>query len=220
MRIFRFLLAALTALCFAASSQAALVQGQDYNLLAPAQPTEPGKKVEVIEFFAYYCPHCNSLDPELGAWVKAHADKIVFKRIHVSANGEPMAQQRLYYAIEAMGKTEEYHSRIFHAMHVEHARVNTDDDAINLAVKLGLDREKFVSYYNSFSVQAKVQRAIQLMTNYQITSWPNIVIDGKFITSPTIVGARMGANYEEHAAGELMLKVMDELVDQQLKTRH
>ncbi|MBV8633082.1 MAG: thiol:disulfide interchange protein DsbA/DsbL [Burkholderiaceae bacterium] len=220
MRIFRFLLAALTALCFAAASQAAPVQGQDYTLLSLAQPTEPGKKVEVIEFFAYYCPHCNALDPDLSTWVKSHADKIVFKRVHVSANGEPMAQQRLFYALEAMGNVESFHAKIFHAMHVEHDRVNTDDDAINLAVKLGLDRAKFTSYYNSFAVQTKVQRAIQMMQSYQISSWPTIVIDGKYVTSPSVVGAHMGGGYEEHGAGLLLLKVMDELVDQQLKTRH
>jgi thiol:disulfide interchange protein DsbA len=220
MRIFRFLLAALTALCFAVSSHATPVQGQDYTLLSPAQPAEPGKKVEVIEFFAYYCPHCNALDPELSAWAKAHADKIVFKRVHVSANGEPMPQQRLFYALEAMGKLDELHARVFHAMHVEHAHVNTDGDAIDLAVKLGLDREKFTSFYNSFAVQTKVQRAIQMMQSYQVNSWPNIVIDGKYVTSPTVVGARMGNAYNETAAGSLMLKVMDELVEQQLKTRH
>ncbi|HEX7644904.1 MAG TPA: thiol:disulfide interchange protein DsbA/DsbL [Burkholderiaceae bacterium] len=220
MRIFRFLLAALTALCFAAPSQAALVQGQDYTLLSPAQPAEPGKKVEVIEFFAYYCPHCNALDPELSAWVKARADKIVFKRVHVSANGEPMAQQKLYYALEAMGKVDEYHAAVFNAMHVQHVRVNTDEDAIDLAVKLGIDKAKFSSFYNSFAVQTKVQRAIQMMQSYQVSSWPDIVIDGKYVTSPSIVGARMGSSYNEHAAGTLMLKVMDELVDQQLKTRH
>lgn len=220
MRIFRFLLAALTALCFAASSQAVPVQGQDYTLLSPAQPTEPGKKVEVIEFFAYYCPHCNALDPELSAWVKAHADKIIFKRVHVSANGEPMPQQRLFYALDAMGKIDELHAKVFHAMHVEHARVNTDEDAINLAVKLGLDKDKFTSFYNSFAVQTKVQRAIQMMQSYQVNSWPDIVIDGKYVTSPSIVGARLGNAYTEPAAGAQLLKSMDELVDQQLKTRH
>ncbi len=220
MRIFRFLMAALTALSFAASSQAALVQGQDYTLLSPPQPTEPGKKVEIIEFFAYYCPHCNALDPSLTEWVKTHADKVDFKRVHVSMNGEPMAQQRLYYALESMGKVDEYHAKVFHAMHIERVRVNTDDDAINLAVKLGFDRAKFTSYYNSFTVQTKVQRAIQMMTNYQINSWPTLVVDGKYVTSPTIAGARLGSNYEESAGGLLMLKALDELVDQQAKTRH
>ena len=219
MRIFRFFMAALTALCFTAASQAAPVQGQDYTLLSTPQPTDSGKKVEVIEFFAYYCPHCNALDPALTEWVKAHADKIVFKRIHVSANGQPMPQQRLFYAIEAMGKTEEYHAKIFHAMHVERVHVNTDDDAINLAVKLGLDRAKFTSYYNSFTVQTRVQRAIQQMTSYQVMTWPTLVLDGKYVTSPVQAASRT-PNADEVEAGKIMLKMLDELVDQLAKSHH
>jgi thiol:disulfide interchange protein DsbA len=220
MRMFRLFMGALAALTFAASSRAAIVQGQDYIMLSPPQPTEPGKKVEVIEFFAYYSPHCNVLDPGLTEWVKARGDSIGFKRVHVSANGEPMAQQRLYYALKAMGQADQYQAKIFHAMHVEHVRVNKDADAISLAVKLGFDRAKFTAFYNSFTVQTKVQRALQMMTNYQISSWPTLIVDGKYVTSPPVAAARMGSNDSEQVAIALMLKVMDELVDQQLKTRH
>jgi protein dithiol oxidoreductase (disulfide-forming) len=108
MRIFRLFMAALAALTFAASSWAAIVQGQDYTMLSPPQPTEPGKSVEVIEFFAYYSPHCAALDPVLTEWVKARGDSIVFKRVHVSANGEPTPHQSLYYALEAMGQADQY----------------------------------------------------------------------------------------------------------------
>jgi thiol:disulfide interchange protein DsbA len=212
-------MAALTAFCFAAASQAATpVAGQDYTLLSPPQPAEPGKKVEVIEFFAYYCPHCNALDPYLSDWVKKHADKVNFKRVHVSINGEPMPQQRLFYAVEAMGKLEELHAKIFHAMHEEHVRVNTDDDAIALAVRLGLDRAKFTAFYNSFTVQTKVQRAIQMMTNYQVTSWPTLVIEGKYVTSPPQAASRT-PNVNEVEAGKIMLNMLDDLVDQLAKTR-
>ena len=220
MRMVRFLLAALTALCIAASSTAAPVLDQDYVLLSSPQPTEPGKKVEVIEFFAYYCPHCDALDPSLTQWVAAHADKIVFKRVHTSYTGKSMAQQRLYYALELMGNVEQYHAKIFHAMHVDHVHVDTDDEAIDLAVKLGLDRAKFTSYYQSFAVQSKVQNALLMMSNYQVRSWPTIVLDGKYVTSPTQAGARMGDDYEEKAANALALKVMDELVDQLAKDRN
>ena len=98
--------------------------------------------------------------------------------------------------------------------------VNTDADAISLAVKLGFGRAKFTAFYNSFTVQTKVQRALQMMTNYQISSWPTLIVDGKYVTSPPVAAARMGSNDSEQVAVALMLKVMDELVDQQLKTRH
>lgn len=219
MRITRLLPAILTLLCLAFPGYTASVQGEDYTLLSPAQPTESGKKVEVIEFFAYYCPHCYALERPLTEWVKAHADKIVFKRVHVSPNGEPMPQQRLYYTLEAIGKAEEYQSKVFYAMHVQHVRLNTDGDVIDFMAKSGMDRDKFIQIYNSLPVQAKVQRSLKMMSSYQISSWPTIVIDGKYVTSPAQAGARVSKG-DENAANLLMLKVMDNLVDQLAKTRH
>ena len=219
MRIIRLLLASLALLCFAVPGYTASVQGEDYTLLSPPQPTVSGKKVEVIEFFAYDCPHCYALDRPLTEWAKADADKIVFKRVHVSPNGEPTPQQRLYYTLDAMGKAEEYQSRVLYAMHVQHVRLNTDDDVIDFMVRSGIDRNKFNEIYNSFSVQTKMQRSLQMMSSYQIHSWPTIVIDGKYVTSPALAGSRM-PSHEENAANLLMLKVMDNLVDQLAKTRH
>lgn len=220
MRIFRLFLAAVTALSLALPGLAAPVKGQDYTLLSPPQPVEPGKKVEVIEFFAYYCPHCYALDRPLTDWAKAHADQVVFKRVHVSYDGQPMPQQKLYFALETVGKAQEWQSKIFDAMHVQHVRLNSDDDVIDYATKAGImDRAAFTNLYNSFAVQTKVLRAIQMMSAYQINSWPTIVVDGKYVTSPGQAGSRM-QTYEENQAGQLMLKVMDELVDQVAKTRH
>ena len=34
--------------------------GVEYKVLGKPQPTEAGKKIEVIEFFGYFCPHCNA----------------------------------------------------------------------------------------------------------------------------------------------------------------
>src|SRR5471030_1490220 len=71
--------------------------GVEYETLATPQPTDAGKKVEVTEFFAYYCPHCNALEPQLSAWVKKQGDNIVFKRVHVSRDESVAPQQRLFY---------------------------------------------------------------------------------------------------------------------------
>ena len=49
---------ALAASCLALSLGAAAQAPQPYQTLSPAQPTEGGGKVEVIEFFWYGCPHC------------------------------------------------------------------------------------------------------------------------------------------------------------------
>jgi hypothetical protein len=69
-------------------------------------------------------------------------------------------------------------------------------------------------------VPRKVRYALRMMANYWISSWPALIVDGKYVTSPPVAAARMGANYPDQAAIALMMNVMDQLVDQQLKTRH
>ncbi|MES2739567.1 MAG: thiol:disulfide interchange protein DsbA/DsbL [Pseudomonadota bacterium] len=168
--------------------------GVEYVTLPVAQNTDSGKKIEVTEFFAYYCPHCYSFDPVLAAWVKKQGDAIVFKRVHVSRDDNVAPQQRLFFTLEAMGLAEQYHSKVFQTMHVDHNRLNRDDAVFEFVGKQGLDRTKFADAYRSFGVTARVRRADAMMTAYKVESWPMVAIDGRFITSPA------HANQGTHAA--------------------
>ena len=78
MRSLRFaLIAAALAASTAFASPTAPVNGADYTTLAQPQPVQAtGKKVEVVEFFAYHCPACNFLEPTLNSWIKKQGDNI------------------------------------------------------------------------------------------------------------------------------------------------
>jgi thiol:disulfide interchange protein DsbA len=183
-----------------------------YSVLTDPQPTDTGKKVEVIEFFGYGCPHCNAFDPALADWVKAQGDKIVFKRVPVGFHAEWVPHQKLFYTMEALGKTEEMHRKIFNAIHVDHQRLDNDDGITAFAVKSGIDKQKFLDAYNNFTVSTKVRRAAQLQQTYKIDQVPLIIIDGRYVTSPSKVGETMEPNQTEPALQAGTLKVMDELV--------
>ncbi|MGZ3157627.1 MAG: thiol:disulfide interchange protein DsbA/DsbL [Burkholderiaceae bacterium] len=214
MRIHQKVLAALS-FCLVAvtagASPSSPQNGGDYRTLPQAQPTESGKKVEVTEFFWYSCPHCNAFEPDLEAWVKKQGDKIVFKRVPVIFRPEMIPEQRLYYALEAMGKSEELQKTIFHAIHVDRQRLDNPTAIADFVAKQGVDKQKFVSLYNSFGVETKVKRAAQLQEAYKIDGVPTIAIDGRFLTSPGIVGATMG-NQPEPVLHAAALQVMDWLV--------
>jgi thiol:disulfide interchange protein DsbA len=196
----------------ASASPTAPVNGKDYRTLERAQPTESGKKVEVTEFFWYDCPHCNAFEPSLEAWVKKQGDKIVFKRVPVAFRDSFIPQQKLYYALEALGKVDELHARIFRAIHVERQQLETDSQiAAFIAKQPGMDAKKFADAYNSFGVQAKAKRATQLQADYQIDGVPTLAIGGRYLTSPSIVAASVG-NRPEAALHEAALQVADFLV--------
>ena len=66
--------AGLATLSLPARAQSAsdYTAGKDYMVLRkPVATSAPAGKVEVIEFFGYWCPHCNTFDPEFNAWMKS-----------------------------------------------------------------------------------------------------------------------------------------------------
>lgn len=200
----------LAATGLAAASPTAPKEGADFLTLPDPQPTDSGRKVEVTEFFAYYCPHCYAFEPRLAAWVKKQGDNIVFRRVHVPRGDAVAPQQRLFFTLESLGLLEQYHDKVFDAMHVEHLPLSQDEQVFAWAGRAGIDRARFLNAYDSFGVQAKVRRAQAMMEGYRITHWPMVAIDGRFLTSPGMVNEANGIGGEQALAGTL--SVMDVLV--------
>lgn len=186
--------------------------GTQYLALPSVQPTDTGKKVEVIEFFAYYCPHCHAFEPLLSAWVKKQGDNIVFKRVHVPGGAGVLAQQRLFYTLDAMGLLDQYHQKVFDALHQQHLRLSSDEQVFDWVAQNGIDRAKFIDTYRSFGIQARLRRAGALMDAYGVDRWPLVVIDGRFVTSPSHVGASAPEGSTEAQQQQMALQVMDFLV--------
>ena len=219
MRFIQHLLAVASLSLFAATAGAsptAPVNGTDYRTLEKAQQVDSGKKVEVTEFFWYSCPHCSALEPALEAWVKKQGDKINFKRVPVAFRDSFIPQQKLYYSLEALGLVNSLHGKVFRAIHVERQPLDTDKQIADFIAKQGVDAKKFAEVYNSFGIQSKVQRATQLQAAYKVDGVPMIAIDGRYITSPSIVGASLG-NRPEAILHDATLQVMDWLVTKSAK---
>ncbi|MFS2026613.1 MULTISPECIES: thiol:disulfide interchange protein DsbA/DsbL [Massilia] len=220
MRSLRFaLLATVLAASTAFASPTDPKSGVEYVTLAQPQPVQAtGKKVEVIEFFMYHCPHCNALEPQLEQWVKKQGDNIVFKRVHLPSSGPNDPEAHLRLTLEALGKAEEFQPKVFKAWHVDRLRLNTDAAIIDWASKNGLDRNKFLDAWNSFGVTTKLRRLPQITSDYKVDSVPTIVIDGKYQTSPALVYNSVKTQNEPALFGAT-LQVMDALVAKAAKSK-
>jgi thiol:disulfide interchange protein DsbA len=215
MRLMKFVVGALmmSAVALSSASPADPKNGVEYKTLAAPQPVDTGKKVEVLEFFDYACPHCFAFDPSLTAWVKKQGDAIVFKRMHISRSGTDLPQEKMFFTLSAMGLLNDaMHSKIFNEMHVNRNRMNRDELVFDFIAKQGIDKQKFIDTYRGFGVAGSVRKSIAMMDAYGVDSWPMIAIDGKYVTSPTMANeGSKSANTEAelHAEG---LQVMDILV--------
>lgn len=163
--------------------------GADYLVLDKRTAVEaPAGKIEVVEFFWYNCPHCNAFEPTLEAWIKRVPKDVHVRRVPVGFRDDFVPQQRLFYTLEAMGKLDEVHRKVFNAIHVDKLALNKEDLITAWVEKQGVDKAKFAELYNSFSVSTKARRATQLQDAFKVQGVPALGIAGRWYTDGTLAG--------------------------------
>lgn len=163
------------------------VEGTDYLSLDKRVPTDVGAgKIELIEFFWYSCPHCNSFEPQFAAWVKAAPKDVVVVRVPVRFRDDFEAQQRAYYVFESLNMVDAMHGKLFHAIHTERQQLNTAPALAAWANKNGLPEKKFLDTFNSFGVATKARRATQLQEAFKVQGVPALGVAGRFYTDGSL----------------------------------
>jgi len=168
-------------------------EGFDYRILPVAQVVETKGKVEVIEFFWYGCPHCYDFEPELSAWLKRQPKDVSFRRVPVAFRDDFMPHSQLFYALEAVGKGDALNEKVMYAMHKENKRLLTENEIADWVASQGIDRNSFLATYRSFAVISKARAARQMADAYRIDGVPTVVMQGRYVTSPSIAGTKAKA---------------------------
>lgn len=184
------------ALAPAARAQGTPTEGRDYVKLsqpAPVATLPAGKKVEVVEFFWYECPHCNTFEPLLEPWAAALPADVAFRRVPVGFTARHVVAQKLFYALEEMGQLPALHRKVFAAVHGQGMRIGSEADAANLVATLGVDKAKFGESFRSFQVNTKATKARQLSDAYKIDGVPALGIQGRYFTAASLAGSHQQA---------------------------
>jgi thiol:disulfide interchange protein DsbA len=183
--LFRTALFALLLLPLA--GQAQFLEGVEYTRLTP-QPVETGSKIEVREFFGYSCPHCFSLEPAIEKWLKTMPKNAQYIRTPAVFNERWAVHARAYYAFETLGITATMHYALFHALHADKRALNDAESLAAFVAEKGGNRAAFLDAYNSFGMQASLNRALQSARAFNIDSVPTLIVDGKYMTNATLAG--------------------------------
>jgi thiol:disulfide interchange protein DsbA len=155
--------------------------GTDYLVVDPRAPVEaPAGKIEVVEFFWYSCPHCNAFEPMLAAWIKKLPKDVAFRRVPVAFRDDFVPQQRLFFALDAMGLIEKLHAKVFAAIHGEKQQLARGDAIGDWVAAQGVNRDKFMEQYNSFSVASKATKGAQLQNAYKVEGVPALGVAGRY----------------------------------------
>ena len=187
----------------AAFSAGSWVQGTNYFLIQPVQPTNvPAGKVEVTEVFSYACPACNRFYPmvdKLKAALPANAELTFVPAAFNPTEDWPMFQ-RAYYAAQALGIDKREHDAVFDAVwktgelaiiepgtqRIKVPAPTIDDAAKWYAKVAGVKADAFVSAANSFGVDTKTRQADQFIRATQVDQTPTMIVNGKYrVTIPS-----------------------------------
>jgi protein dithiol oxidoreductase (disulfide-forming) len=164
--------------------------GNQFKQTAQAIPTDTPAKIEVTELFWYGCPHCYHLEAPLSAWVKKLPQDVYFKRVPGVPRQDWAPMAKAYYTLEALGLVDKLHVALFDAIHKQKTLNPTSEKAAIdwIAKQSGMDHKKVTETFNSFSVNTKVMRAVQVFRASGATGVPALIIDGKYLTSSTMAG--------------------------------
>ncbi|PAU77542.1 thiol:disulfide interchange protein DsbA/DsbL [Halomonas salipaludis] len=180
-----------------------VVEGQHYEALDEAVETRvDADMIEVTEVFWYGCPHCNRLQPTLNAWLEELDDDVAVIHMPATMGGDWNKHAAAYYAAEELGIREDLHADFFAAIHDQGRALTDDDDIADFFSDYGVSEDEARQALGSFGVRSQVNQAHSRMRAMQLMGVPALVIDGRYVVSPSSAGSL-----------ENMPQVADALID-------
>lgn len=174
------------------------------------QIVEPQVECEtpvVIEFFAYHCSHCYTLEPAAEEWRKKNAGKVRFLPVPTHLGNKQLSSMLLvHHAAVKLGILEKTQHALFNRFHKERKLFSSPEDAADFLVANGADKTKALEVLND---QAAIVKAIEadfeILKKYKITSVPQVLVNHRYLINISSAGGH---------------KEVFQVVDQALKMEH
>ncbi len=154
--------------------------GKEYTILPTPVPTSEPNKIEVTEVFWYGCPHCYDLEPIINKWAKTLPDDIHFVRMPALFSKLWNIHGQLFITLDTLKVEDRLHSAVFESIRQRQNLLLTPEDMADFVAQHGVDRAKFLETYNSFGVQARMEKDKKILNKYGITGVPAVIVNGKY----------------------------------------
>jgi thiol:disulfide interchange protein DsbA len=122
----------------------------------------------------------------------------------------------LFYTLEALGKEEQLHAEVFNEMNVRrnymYAQGNEKETLsamTGFAKAHGISESDFTNAWNSFTVQANLQKADDAVHRYKVEGVPLVVVNGKYVTDVNMAG--QGKNNDLGASHTALINLINDL---------
>ncbi len=148
--------------------------------------------VIIALFTDFECPYCRKVEPLIAQVQERNSKnvKVVFKNIPLQFHkfADPAARAAL--AADMQGKFWEFHDELF-------ALEKLSDEVFeNIAVKLGLDVDKWKQDKESSAVKKRINTDVQDAQKAGVTGTPTIFINGRLLKNRSMQGFQQMINSE------------------------
>jgi protein dithiol oxidoreductase (disulfide-forming) len=187
----RLLIASLLLLVAAgAYSAGEFREGEHYQVLQKPLAVKTPGKIEVVELFWYGCPHCFHFEPLISQWLKTKPEDVEFRRVPALFAENWVPHARAFFAADALGQLENFHSQLFKAIHADAKPIMDETSLINFAAQAGLPSPSFREAYTGFAIDGKVKQAMAYTKESGISGVPAVIVNGKYRTGAQMAGGQ------------------------------
>jgi thiol:disulfide interchange protein DsbA len=179
-------------------------EGVHYQLISPAVATADPATIEVVELFWYGCPHCFVLAPMVTEWLKTKPKDVTFRLVPAIFSPQWAISARALYAAQALGAEDKLHMAMFNAIHADHRKLSNEDELVEFAGEVGIDKGEFRKAFESPTVDARVKKAALLTREYGLDGVPAVIVNGKYRVTAALAGGQ-----------EKILQVVDFLIQKE-----
>ncbi|SFH60791.1 thiol:disulfide interchange protein DsbA/DsbL [Modicisalibacter xianhensis] len=183
-------IAAIAGLGLSTMAMAAPVAGEDYQVLdEPVETRVDQGQIEVTEVFWYGCPHCYNLEEPLNAWVTELPEDVTFQRLPATMGDVWTTHATAFYAAQQLGILDKLHEDFFDAIHQDGRKLADTDEIAEFFSNYGVSEEEAKDALTSFGVKSQINRAHATMRAYKLMGVPALVVDGRYVITPSSAGS-------------------------------
>ncbi|RXJ73909.1 thiol:disulfide interchange protein [Veronia nyctiphanis] len=162
-----------------AANAAKFDEGTHYRVLDLPKSETPN----VTEFFSFYCPHCERLEPTVEALKKQLPENAKMLKNHVSFMGGKMGVEvsKAYATAELLKVEDKIVPVLFHRIHKLRQAPKSVEELRQIFIDEGVSAEKFDKTFNSFPVNAMANRYMASFKKTGLTGVPALVVNNKYV---------------------------------------
>ena len=167
-----------------------------FPIISYGQPAEAGYRkldssqstyFDVLYFFWYGSPNSIEFTSGIEEWKRKNS-AVKFQTIPLTFKDDFIPHSQIFYALDEVGRAD-LNPKVMLAIHTQGKRLLTDPEIGAWAESQGLNKDEFLSKLHSDSVANKVNQAILLGKRFSISGVPSFVVDGQYVTNPSIAGS-------------------------------